>query len=78
MLFFIPVYDYLKHSVHFHENEWKLINRQVEDGAPLAVTIDHQTLEDETVTVRERDSMSQDRIKIAELESFIVKQISFP
>jgi glycyl-tRNA synthetase len=49
-----------------------------EVGAPLAVTIDHQTLEDETVTVRERDSMSQDRIKIAELESFIVKQISFP
>jgi len=31
-LFFIPVYDYLMHSVHFHEKEWKLINRQVEDG----------------------------------------------
>src|SRR3972149_2582358 len=31
-----------------------------EVGAPLAVTIDHQTLEDNTVTVRERDSMSQD------------------
>jgi DNA primase large subunit len=30
--FFIPVYDYLMHSVHFHEKEWKLINRQVEDG----------------------------------------------
>lgn len=30
--FFIPVYDYLIHSVHFHEKEWKLINRQVEDG----------------------------------------------
>ncbi|GBF24328.1 DNA primase large subunit PriL [archaeon MnTg01] len=30
--FFIPVYDYLKHSVHFHEKEWKLINRHVEDG----------------------------------------------
>ncbi len=49
-----------------------------EVGAPLAVTIDHQTLEDDTVTVRERDSMSQDRIKISELESFIVKHISFP
>ncbi len=49
-----------------------------EVGAPLAVTIDHQTLEDQTVTVRERDSMSQDRIKISELESFIVKRISFP
>jgi len=30
--FFIPVYDYLVHSVHFHEKEWKLINRHVEDG----------------------------------------------
>ena len=49
-----------------------------EIGAPLAVTIDHQTLEDSTVTVRERDSMSQDRIKISDLESFLVKHISFP
>jgi len=30
--FFIPVYDYLVHSVHFHEKEWKLINRHVEKG----------------------------------------------
>jgi glycyl-tRNA synthetase len=49
-----------------------------EVGAPLAVTIDHQTLEDNTVTVRERDSMSQERIKISDLESFLVKHISFP
>jgi len=49
-----------------------------EVGAPLAVTIDHQTLEDNTVTVRERDSMSQDRIKISDLESFLLKHIAFP
>ena len=30
--FFIPVFDYLMHAVHFHEKEWKLINRQVKDG----------------------------------------------
>ena len=30
--FFIPVYDYLKYAVHFHEKEWKLINRHVENG----------------------------------------------
>ena len=30
--FFIPVFDYLMHAIHFHEKEWKLINRQVEDG----------------------------------------------
>ncbi|HXV66574.1 MAG TPA: glycine--tRNA ligase [Nitrosopumilaceae archaeon] len=49
-----------------------------EVGAPLAVTIDHQTLEDNTITVRERDSMNQERIKISELESFLANQISFP
>jgi glycyl-tRNA synthetase len=49
-----------------------------EVGAPLAVTIDHQTLEDNTVTVRERDSMSQDRIKISELETYLIKQTAFP
>jgi glycyl-tRNA synthetase len=49
-----------------------------EVGAPLAVTIDNQTLEDNTVTVRERDSMSQDRIKISELETYLIKQTAFP
>ena len=36
------------------------------------------TVKDNTVTVRERDSMSQDRIKISDLESFLIKHISFP
>ncbi len=49
-----------------------------EIGAPLAVTVDHQTLEDNTVTVRERDSMNQDRIKISDLEAYLVRHISFP
>jgi glycyl-tRNA synthetase len=49
-----------------------------EIGAPLAVTIDHQTLEDNTVTVRERDSMNQERIKISDLGSYLVKHVSFP
>ncbi|HET8720027.1 MAG TPA: DNA primase, partial [Candidatus Nitrosotenuis sp.] len=31
--FVIPVPDYLKHSIHFHEQEWKLINRRVHDGS---------------------------------------------
>jgi glycyl-tRNA synthetase len=49
-----------------------------EVGAPLAVTIDHQTLQDDTITVRIRDSMSQERIKISELDSYIAKDIMFP
>ena len=38
--------------------------RQDEIGTPWAVTIDHQSLEDRTVTVRDRDSLAQDRIAI--------------
>jgi len=49
-----------------------------EIGAPFAITVDHQTLEDETVTLRKRDSMSQDRIKISEIETLLSKEIAFP
>ena len=49
-----------------------------EIGAPFAVTIDHQTLEDGTVTIRNRDSMSQERIKISELDSHLAKATAFP
>lgn len=49
-----------------------------EIGAPFAITIDHQTLEDETVTLRHRDSMKQDRIKISDLDSVLSKASAFP
>ncbi len=49
-----------------------------EIGVPFAITIDHQTLEDQTVTIRARDSMEQSRIKVSELESVLVKETSFP
>lgn len=41
--------------------------RQDEVGTPFGITVDFQTLEDQTVTLRERDSMKQERIAIAEL-----------
>jgi glycyl-tRNA synthetase len=37
--------------------------------------VDHQTLEDNTVTIRERDSMKQERVKIDELETIIRKRL---
>jgi glycyl-tRNA synthetase len=49
-----------------------------EIGAPFAITVDHQTLEDDTVTLRRRDSMKQDRIKISEIDSVILQETSFP
>ena len=49
-----------------------------EIGSPFAITIDHQTLEDETVTIRMRDSMEQKRISISELDSEVIQSISYP
>jgi glycyl-tRNA synthetase len=45
--------------------------RMDEVGTPFCVTVDSDTLEDRTVTVRERDTMAQERVPIAELESQI-------
>jgi len=49
-----------------------------EIGSPFAVTVDHQTLEDETVTIRMRDSMEQKRVKVSELDSILGEYTSFP
>jgi glycyl-tRNA synthetase len=49
-----------------------------EIGVPFAVTVDHQTLEDDTVTMRMRDSMNQNRIKISQIESYLLKETSYP
>src|SRR5690554_1160703 len=51
--------------------------RQDALGTPLCVTVDHQTLEDQTVTIRHRDTMQQERVKISELSSIIEKEVSF-
>jgi glycyl-tRNA synthetase len=52
--------------------------RQDEIGTPWAVTIDHQSLEDETVTVRDRDSLAQERIPIAELGDELERRLREP
>ena len=45
--------------------------RQDEAGTPFGITLDHQTLEDESVTIRERDSMKQTRVSIDKISTFI-------
>jgi glycyl-tRNA synthetase len=49
--------------------------RQDEIGTPFGITVDSQTLQDETVTLRERDSMEQERFKIDDLISVLNKKI---
>jgi len=50
--------------------------RQDEIGTPWAVTIDHQSLEDRTVTVRDRDSLAQDRVAIDALPGFLQNRLA--
>jgi glycyl-tRNA synthetase len=45
--------------------------RQDEIGTPWAFTVDEQTLEDDTVTVRDRDSLAQERLPIADVREWI-------
>jgi glycyl-tRNA synthetase len=52
--------------------------RQDEIGTPWAVTIDHQSLDDHTVTVRDRDSLAQDRIAIDELADELERRLRRP
>ena len=49
--------------------------RQDEAGTPYCITVDTQTLEDQTVTVRERDSMLQERIAIANVKDYLLNKI---
>ncbi len=49
--------------------------RQDAVGTPFCITVDHQTLEDQTVTIRERDSMEQQRVAITELKEIIAKEV---
>ena len=55
----------------------KRYRRQDEIGTPLCVTVDFDTLEDEAVTVRDRDTMKQERVKIEDLKDYIAKRVAF-
>ena len=55
----------------------KRYRRQDAIGTPYCVTVDHQTLEDDTVTIRFRDSMEQERVSIDEIGKMIMEKVSF-
>jgi len=50
--------------------------RQDANGTPFCITVDHQSLEDKTVTIRHRDSMEQERVAIADLKDIIGKEVA--
>ncbi|HAC22912.1 MAG: glycine--tRNA ligase [Tannerellaceae bacterium] len=54
----------------------KRYRRQDAIGTPFCVTVDHQSLEDNTVTIRHRDTMEQERVAIADLNKIIADKVS--
>jgi len=53
----------------------KRYRRQDEIGAPYCITVDFDSLEDNSVTVRERDFMKQERVGVAELRDYLEKKL---
>ncbi|MGH3667614.1 MAG: His/Gly/Thr/Pro-type tRNA ligase C-terminal domain-containing protein, partial [Acidimicrobiia bacterium] len=49
--------------------------RQDEIGTPYAVTVDFETLDDQAVTVRDRDSMKQDRVSMDRLVDYLAERL---
>ena len=54
----------------------KRYRRQDEIGTPFCVTVDFDTLSDDTVTLRDRDTMEQIRLPISELVSYVTEKIT--
>ena len=55
----------------------KRYRRQDAIGTPLCITIDHDTMQDNCVTIRNRDTMQQERVPIAEVYAKVAKEASF-
>ena len=67
----------LKYNVIYDEKDaiGKRYRRQDAIGTPYCITIDHQTNQDNTITIRDRDSMVQERIPIENIESFLSQSL---
>ncbi len=74
------IYDELKYDFNCHHEEKDTIGRRYRRqdaiGTPYCITIDHQTLKDQTVTIRDRDSMGQERVNLREVRKRISKRVS--
>ena len=73
------IMDKLKYDYNCHYEEKDTIGRRYRRqdaiGTPYCITVDHQTLEDSTVTIRERDSMKQERIPMEKISGIIAERI---
>jgi glycyl-tRNA synthetase len=74
------IMDELKYDFNCQYDEkdsiGKRYRRQDAIGTPFCVTIDHDSLNDRCVTIRHRDSMQQERVKIEDLHAIISKEVN--
>ena len=74
------IMDVLKfdHNCQYEEKDTigKRYRRQDAIGTPFCITVDHQSLEDNTVTIRDRDTMEQERVSIDKLVGIIAEKVS--
>ena len=63
-------------SIQYDEKDsiGKRYSRQDAIGTPYAITIDHQSLEDNTVTIRDRDTMEQERVDLSTIRNFLLEK----
>jgi glycyl-tRNA synthetase len=77
----LDIYDDLRKEFNVDYDEagsiGKRYRREDEVGTPYCITVDFDTLEDNSVTIRDRDTMKQFRIKIDELKNFIKEKMEF-
>ena len=74
------IMDALKNDFRCYYEEKDTIGRRYRRmdalGTPFCITVDHQTLEDDTVTIRDRDTMLQERIQISDIHEIVQEKIS--
>lgn len=74
------IFNILKYDFSLNYEETQSIGKRYAKqdliGTPYCITVDHQTLEDNTVTIRERDTMQQSRLTVDGLKSFLEMKVS--
>ncbi len=74
------ILDTLKYDFNVNYDEKDAIGRRYRRqdaiGTPFCITVDHETKENDTVTIRHRDSMEQKRVRISDLSSLISEEVS--
>ena len=77
----MDVYNMLKKDFNVDYDDagsiGKRYRREDEIGTPYCITIDFDTMDNDTVTIRDRDTMKQFRVKIDELKDFIKGKVQF-